>query len=74
VVFLGYYRLHAPHAVKSAKNSDAGATPPLQLNDRLNTLAQNAALALGRLDALSKLLPDPQVFLYSKAHSGRWPI
>jgi Fic family protein len=28
-------------------------------------LAENAALALGRLDALSSLLPDPQVFLYS---------
>jgi len=39
--------------------------PPLQLDARLHTLAQNAALALGRLDALSNLLPDPQVFLYS---------
>ncbi|MDR2173135.1 MAG: Fic family protein [Burkholderiales bacterium] len=39
--------------------------PPLQLDDRLLTLAQDAALALGRLDALSSLLPDPQVFLYS---------
>jgi len=39
--------------------------PPLQLSDHLHTLAQNAALALGRLDALSNLLPDPQIFLYS---------
>jgi len=39
--------------------------PPLQLDDRLHTLAQDAALALGRLDALSALLPDPQVLLYS---------
>jgi len=39
--------------------------PPLQLSDRLHTLAQDAALALGRLDALSVLLPDPRVFLYS---------
>lgn len=40
-------------------------TPPLQLDEGLHTLAQNAALALGRLDALAALLPDPQVFLYS---------
>lgn len=39
--------------------------PPLQLDERLQALAQNAAVALGRLDALSSLLPDPQVFLYS---------
>jgi len=39
--------------------------PPLQLSDSLHTLAQDAALALGRLDALSALLPDPQIFLYS---------
>jgi Fic family protein len=39
--------------------------PALQLSDRLHTLAQDAALALGRLDALSSLLPDPQIFLYS---------
>jgi Fic family protein len=39
--------------------------PPLQLSDRLHTLAQDAALALGRLDALSSLLPEPQIFLYS---------
>ena len=39
--------------------------PPLQLDPRLQALAQDAAVALGRLDALSALLPDPQVFLYS---------
>jgi Fic family protein len=39
--------------------------PPLQLDARLQTLAQDAALALGRLDALSALLPDSRVFLYS---------
>jgi len=39
--------------------------PPLHLDARLQTLAQDAAVALGRLDALSALLPDPQVFLYS---------
>lgn len=39
--------------------------PPLQLDDRLQALAQDAALALGRLDALSILLPDPQLFLYA---------
>ena len=39
--------------------------PPLQLSNRLHALTQNAALALGRLDALSTLLPDPRIFLYS---------
>lgn len=39
--------------------------PPLQLDEHLLALAQDAAVALGRLDALSSLLPDPQVFLYS---------
>lgn len=39
--------------------------PALQLDERLQTLAQDAALALGRLDALAALLPDPQVFLYA---------
>lgn len=39
--------------------------PPLQLDERLQALAQEAAVALGRLDALSALLPDPQLFLYS---------
>ncbi len=39
--------------------------PPLQLDERIQSLAEEAALALGRLDALSVLLPDPQVFLYA---------
>jgi Fic family protein len=39
--------------------------PPVRMDGRLPTLAQDAALALGRLDALSALLPDPQIFLYS---------
>lgn len=39
--------------------------PPLQLDEHLHTLVQDAALALGRLDALAALLHDPQVFLYS---------
>ncbi|MBS0591321.1 MAG: Fic family protein [Proteobacteria bacterium] len=39
--------------------------PPLQMDGRLHALAQDAALALGRLDAVSELLPEPQIFLYS---------
>jgi Fic family protein len=39
--------------------------PALLLDDELQTLAQRAAAALGRLDGISSLLPNPQLFLYS---------
>ena len=39
--------------------------PPLDLSGDLNVLVERAALALGRLDSVSMLLPDTALFLYS---------
>ena len=39
--------------------------PPLQLDNRLQSRINLAMLALGRLDAISVLLPDAHLFLYS---------
>lgn len=39
--------------------------PALLMDDRLQNLAQQASLALGRLDGISSILPEPQHLLYS---------
>ena len=39
--------------------------PPLTLTGPLETLLDSASVALGRLDGLSLLLPDPRLFLYT---------
>ncbi len=39
--------------------------PPLAFDDELQDLLARANLALGRLDGLTAVLPDPTVFLYS---------
>ncbi len=39
--------------------------PPLELDGALQQALEGAGLALGRLDGLSVLLPDPALFLYS---------
>ncbi len=39
--------------------------PPLEINGKLQARLAEAHLALGRLDAISCLLPDAQLFLYS---------
>lgn len=39
--------------------------PPLLLSDKLQSRINQAMLALGRLDAISTLLPDAHLFLYS---------
>ena len=39
--------------------------PPLDLTGPLQALQERASLALGRLDSLSSLLPDPSLFLYA---------
>ena len=38
--------------------------PPLSRSDRLNDLAESASVSLGRLDAMSRILPDKHIFLY----------
>ena len=39
--------------------------PPLERVTEIQELIQNAMLALGRLDGLTTVLPDPAIFLYS---------
>ena len=39
--------------------------PPLEINGKLQARLAEAHIALGRLDAISSLLPDAQLFLYS---------
>ncbi|MDE2915162.1 MAG: Fic family protein [Paracoccaceae bacterium] len=39
--------------------------PPLALDGSLQGLLEAATLAVGRLDAISTLLPDPAIFLYT---------
>lgn len=39
--------------------------PALDLHGKLRSRLDEALIALGRLDAISTLLPDPQLFLYS---------
>jgi len=40
-------------------------TPPLDLSGTRQLLLERATLALGRLDSIGLLLPDPQLFLYA---------
>ena len=39
--------------------------PPLQFTPERRRLLERATLALGRLDSITLLLPDPEIFLYS---------
>lgn len=39
--------------------------PPLELNSSRQLLLERATLALGRLDSITLLLPDPNLFLYA---------
>ena len=39
--------------------------PVLELDNDIQELIQNAMLAIGRLDGLTTVLPDPAIFLYS---------
>ena len=39
--------------------------PPLEIDSKLQKRINQAMLALGRLDAISTLLPDAHLFLYS---------
>jgi Fic family protein len=39
--------------------------PGLDLNGKLQSRLDEALIALGRLDAISMLLPDARLFLYS---------
>jgi Fic family protein len=39
--------------------------PPLDLSNARQRLLERATLALGRLDSITLLLPDPNLFLYA---------
>jgi hypothetical protein len=39
--------------------------PPLELSHARQRLLERATLALGRLDSITLLLPDPNLFLYA---------
>jgi len=39
--------------------------PPLEMGDALHDLAHRAVLAVGRLDGIITVLPDPHLFLYA---------
>lgn len=39
--------------------------PPINIDGKLGTLLDKASTALGRLDGISSLLPDPDLFLYT---------
>lgn len=39
--------------------------PPLEINVEIQDLLEKATLSLGRLDGLTTVLPDPNLFLYS---------
>ena len=39
--------------------------PPLQLGGRFQTSLEAASIAVGRLDAIGTLLPNPSLFIYS---------
>lgn len=49
--------------------------PALELDIEIQELVQNAMLAIGRLDGLTTILPDPAIFLYSyrRNRSSRLP-
>src|SRR6202012_5046438 len=38
--------------------------PPLVIDVAMRDRLERAALALGRLDGISRILPDPELFLY----------
>jgi hypothetical protein len=51
--------------------------PPVELANARQRLLERATLALGRLDSITLLLPDPNIFLYAyvrrEAVLSSWP-
>ena len=39
--------------------------PPLRMDGTLQQVLEQATLAVGRLDSVTALLPDPDIFIYS---------
>jgi len=53
-------------AVRAFVPSPLPPDPPLVLDGTLQTRLEAAGHAVGRLDVISTLLPDPTLFLYGK--------
>ncbi|MEN6586182.1 MAG: Fic family protein [Sulfuricella sp.] len=51
--------------VRAFMPSSLPPTPALEINEARQRLLERATLAIGRLDSVSTLLPDPQLFLYA---------
>jgi len=52
-------------AVRAFVPAPLPPVPPLDLDGARQALLERATLALGRLDSVGQLLPDPQLFLYA---------
>lgn len=63
----GYYVTHKAfgETVRAFVPRPLPPEPPLVINGDLDELLESAAVAVGRLDGISAVLPDPQLFLYS---------
>jgi Fic family protein len=55
----------AGEAVRAFVPATLPPDPPLQLTGPLQALHERALLACGRLDGISSLLPDPELFIYA---------
>ena len=55
----------AGEAVRAFVPAPLPPDPPVQLEGPLQALHERALLACGRLDGVSSLLPDPELFLYA---------
>ncbi len=63
----GYYETNrlAGEEVKAFIPHPLPPNPPLELTHARQQLLELATLSLGRLDSITLLLPDPDLFLYS---------
>jgi len=63
----GRYRVTSAggESVRAFVPSPLPPRPPLQLGGALSPSIERATLALGRLDAVSTLLPEPSLFIYA---------
>ncbi|MCU0506014.1 MAG: Fic family protein [Chloroflexi bacterium] len=57
--------IESGEAVRAFRPDDLPPRPPIEWTGERQRLLERATLALGRLDAVSTLLPDTSIFLYS---------
>lgn len=63
----GYYHttVTAGESVRAFVPLPLPPVPPLEMSGERQLLLERATIEVGRLDSISKLLPDPHLFLYS---------